>query len=985
MLGENDHHVMNSEPSDLASGQSAPSRDMSDEEDRRARVLPPLPTGSPLAHFPAHSSQFPAPPPLPELHRVDSNSGTRQCLDLLTEFAGKLRSNNLWDTDHDDDGLVRSLTALTTQEDRQPDYAKTMADLNLLEGFVTMWMRASDEAARLMAPHSKGKTPLRPTSPAGSASPLRPQLEHQAAGYFEQFPTPTARFPEPSGSSSSMLYAATESPMEMQIPRLAPGFEEPALGDSRVHICYTEVVADPNDDMAINIKLMDRVRLEIEMDDHVTGIGTNLNTGAMGSFPLSCLNIPSDVDLRPRGSSGSPERQGDPLMSLPPSTPTDSGRGIADALVPQFTAHHINTEPLMEDPLKPVPLMATHSSVSDGSAHRSNSGYSLVSRSSAGSGRDSLYWDRASAPNATDIDDLHGLPVRGASIQSAPPSLRPSPMASAPVGHTLDQHASRPSSIHEFPVDVKIGRTPSAPRLPFALSAQVLEKRKYAQQVIAELYETERNFRDGMQVLIDQFMLPLGQACISSASNGLPSESEQVITKMEHSVLFRNIPGLRNLSRKICGLLQLAMARAEYDQQGLTGGGAVGAVVDVFLLNVEFEEWSTYVRFMEGFAHSKTTLDNLKKREPFRTMIQKCESAKECNRHSFDHYIILPVQRISRYHLLLSRLKQVTDEEDPVHQSIETAEQYMKQIGDVLEAVQKQEEELRRIFSVFSEIKGCPPDIISASRRRLLSAFGVEELFSGRMLMMHVFSDCFLISTESSDAPYSPPTTFDLAAVLAKVEQAARDEPSARHSSNSNLSPGKALATSHANLSVPNVTLPSRTASATSSKFSVNKRAVSHYHYKRDKEKDKDSDRGPLSAGGPGSSGVSASVGPKYAFVARVLLRELEVQSVEGDSCSTLSRAAPSVHPSRVVVLRHVPGSGVSRAAAPAASQTSSTFAEDSLYGYGSADTRPTASPPIAHPHQHPAPLQALYAFRARDSRRMAGLLAALGLAGVKF
>ncbi|KAJ3161104.1 Protein T2 [Geranomyces michiganensis] len=978
MLSANDCDT----PSDgLAAPHAHQGRDVSGEN-YPARALAQQPEGLPLASTPTPLAA-PLPPPRPELHRVDSDRGAVQCLELLGEFAAKLRLKDSWDTDrNDDDDLVESLIGLMMEKNRQADYPKTMADLDLLEGFVTAWVKASEVASRLMSPRPKGKEPSRPSSPSHIPLSMPAQLPHQAAGYFEQFPTPTARFPEPGGSSSSLLHTVTDSPMETPSSHLAAVPEEPP-DDSRVYICYTEVVADPSDDMAINIKLMDRVRLEIEMDDRLTGIGTNLNTGAMGSFPLSCLDIPSDVDLRPRGSGMSQSNSEPSTMSLPPSTPTDSVRGIADAHYPQFVASHINTEPLTEEPHKPIPLMRPYSGVSDGSVQRtstsisgqsmmstSSAAHSVLSTSSAGSGRDSLLWDRASAPTASDIDSLHNLPVRGASIQYAPTSSRPTSVASAPS--------------QEYAQDVKIGRTPSASRLPSALSAQVLEKRKYAQQVIAELYETERNFRDGMQVLIDQFMLPLGQACILSASNGFPAESEQVITKLEHSVLFRNIPGLRNLSRKICGLLQLAMERAESDQQGLTGGGAVGAVVDVFLVNVEFEEWSTYVRFMEGFAHSKTTLDNLKKREAFRAMIQKCESAKECNRHSFDHYIILPVQRISRYHLLLSRLKQVTDEEDPIHQSIETAEQYMKQIGDVLEAVQKQEEELRRIFTVFSEIKGCPPDIISASRRRLLSAFEVDELFSGRMLMMHVFSDCFLISTESSDAPYYPPTTFDLAAVLAKAEQTARGESSARVSSSPNLSPGKLLATSHTSLSVPNVKLPSRSASASSSKHTGGKRAVSHYHYKRDKDKDKDNARGPLSAGGPGSSSTSGSSEPRYIFVTRVLLRELEVQSVEGDAHATHSRAT-SVHPSRVVVLRHIPGSGASRVAPPASPRPSSTFSEDSLYGYSSADTRPTASPPIAHPHQHPAPLQAVYAFRARDSKRMAGLLAALGLAGVKF
>ncbi|KAI8913144.1 Dbl homology domain-containing protein [Powellomyces hirtus] len=674
---------------------------------------------------------------------VDTTTGTQECLRLLSEFATKLRENTSWDTDHnDDDQLVSSLTMLMTEE---ADYTKTMADLDLLEGFVTVWIRAAEICAnkfpmptipaRLVSPMSKGKAPARQT-PSPEPRPHAPPTND----YFEHFPEATVNFPQPEeAASSSMLSAAIGESSSHMPPRAASPILPPLVeeddghDDPRVHRCYTEVIADPNDDMAINIKLMDRVRLEIEMDDRVTGIGTNLNTGAMGSFPLSCLVVPSDVDIRPH--DGSPfNGNRNSIMSLAAATPiieqTPPGRGFADAHTPQFTAHHIVASPLTESPKMPNALHASASfppdnmsagpsttpgPVSPTSLHRPaslSSRVSIVSTSSANSASESQYsaaYDRMSMISA-EFDDLHALPARGASIQrhnqNNPVPLPPRSSSTSAVPPPLPEPRTQRDSKASFSSYASSSGPVTPPvQLSRELSAQVLEKRKYARQVIEELFETERNFRDGMQVLIDQFMLPLGQACIASSTG---DSSDQIITRMEHSVLFRNIPGLRNLSRKICGLLQAAMDRAESDQQNLTGGGAVGAVVDVFLIKVEFEEWSTYVRYMEGFAHSKTTYDNLKKREAFKAMLYRCESAKECNRQSFDHYIILPVQRISRYHLLLSRLKQVTDPEDPVHQSIETAEQYMKQIGDVLEAVQKQEEELRTVFSVFSEIKGCP-------------------------------------------------------------------------------------------------------------------------------------------------------------------------------------------------------------------------------------------------------------------------------------
>lgn len=44
--------------------------------------------------------------------------------------------------------------------------------------------------------------------------------------------------------------------------------------------------------------------------------------------------------------------------------------------------------------------------------------------------------------------------------------------------------------------------------------------------------------------------------------------------------------------------------------------------------------------------------------------------------------------------------------------SIAVAEEYMKQIGAVLEAVQKREEETRRMFEIFDRVAHCPVQYI---------------------------------------------------------------------------------------------------------------------------------------------------------------------------------------------------------------------------------------------------------------------------------
>ncbi|KAJ3013711.1 hypothetical protein HKX48_005602 [Thoreauomyces humboldtii] len=1048
---------------------------------------PPLPphSPSPANHYADYEGEQ-----QPEFEQEDEPfQAATQCLDLLADFTGKLRlAGDYRSTDNDD--LVEQLTDVLYDVDSR----KVLDDLDVLEAFVTVWQRAAERFGKvrhcecsfmnlpslttaslysqeiqppvaLMSAEeevheasqaAKGKAPIR-----ASETPLPVPSEGYFADHNPTVAAPTMAFPEvPAGFSPPTFIndIAGSSSSSAQAVLLDAHVHEEGRDDPRVHTCYHEVVADPQDDMAINIKLMDRVRLEIEMDDGITGIGTNLNTGAMGSFPLTCLAVPSDVDTRPHDESVAGLYSSLGAPNLPAAAVPD--RGFADAHIPLFAANHIVDSPLVETTAKTsAPTVPAGHAQSGSSANQP-----------LGTSRANSIASATSVSSPRPMDDEVGLPTRGASLNqhrnqnpllthtsSTPPTTPPT----GPAPPRLEHQNSRDSKIgYPLPggsgTNGSNGSSPTqAVRPPFTreLSEQVLEKRKFARQVIAELLDTERNFRDGMQVLIDQFMLPLGQACISSVST--PSghhsgssknqdqssfDSEHVLTRMEHKVLFHNVPGLRNLSRKICGLLEAAMGQAESDQQGLTSGGAVGAVVDVFLLNVEFEEWSTYVRYMEGFAHGKNTYNNLKKRDAFVAMLQKCESAKECNRHGFDHYQILPVQRIGRYHLLLGRLKQVTDEEDPVHHSIETAEQYMKQIGDVLEAVQKQEEEMRKIFTVFDEIKGCPPDIISASRRRLLSSFEVEELYSGRTLRMHVFSDCFLLSHDSRAPPYVVPITFGKLSPPSSASNSstALNSQASNHSLRGTAG-NRSLVNLHAESGSSGNSLLNRNSGSFSGKGNATRRAASHYAY--------GTSNGGGNGNGSGTSGgerglgivASALLHPgsgggkdkdkdavknvsrhKFVFIVRVLLRDVEVQSVRGGEevvPSGGNGGAPAGtphHKDRVVVLRHAPGSGqatLPRVPSNASASSSHTLGgppsprssqnlDDQGYndgtgsgqGRGSFDARRgsavqssgASSSPSLNAGSQEKPLQELYAFRAKDSKSMAGLLAALGLAGVR-
>ncbi|KAJ3250227.1 hypothetical protein HK104_007487, partial [Borealophlyctis nickersoniae] len=132
------------------------------------------------------------------------------------------------------------------------------------------------------SPHDTGSVsaavggPVDQTVPSSSSSSPAP-----VAGSSSSHPPPpssTSDYFDPSAASSSSSPSAGASSSSSS-----------SFSLSDILICHREYRAPPTDDMPLNIKVMDRVRIDIRMEDGVTAIGTNLATGAVGQFPLSCL------------------------------------------------------------------------------------------------------------------------------------------------------------------------------------------------------------------------------------------------------------------------------------------------------------------------------------------------------------------------------------------------------------------------------------------------------------------------------------------------------------------------------------------------------------------------------------------------------------------------------------------------------------------------------------------------------------------------
>jgi hypothetical protein len=84
---------------------------------------------------------------------------------------------------------------------------------------------------------------------------------------------------------------------------------------------------------------------------------------------------------------------------------------------------------------------------------------------------------------------------------------------------------------------------------------------------------------------------------------------------------------------------------------------------------------------------------------------------------------MMPIQRITRYWLLLERLKSYVERNSIVYESLGVAEGYMKEIGNVLQGIQRQEEEMRKVVEILERVENCPATLVSFSQRRFVAEF----------------------------------------------------------------------------------------------------------------------------------------------------------------------------------------------------------------------------------------------------------------------
>uniref|UniRef100_A0A8C6NW34 Epithelial cell transforming 2 n=1 Tax=Nothobranchius furzeri TaxID=105023 RepID=A0A8C6NW34_NOTFU len=287
-----------------------------------------------------------------------------------------------------------------------------------------------------------------------------------------------------------------------------------------------------------------------------------------------------------------------------------------------------------------------------------------------------------------------------------PPRKRPSAEHSLSAGSLLD--------ISNTPETCKSSK-------PSKSSTPALSKQSARWQVSKELYQTESNYVDILNTILQLFKHPLEK----EGQVGGP-----ILAQEEMKTIFGSIPEIYEVHTRIKNDLEELLTDWSESQ-------SVGNVILKY--------------FIQPLVHT-----------PFRYFLfpdllcdlclhkQINQAKPECGRQTLVELLIRPVQRLPSVALLLSDIKKHTPDDNPDKITLEEAIEALKEVMTHINEDKRKTEGQKQIFDVVYEVDGCPANLLSSHRSLVYRvetiALGDDPCDRGEHVTLFLFNDCLEIA-----------------------------------------------------------------------------------------------------------------------------------------------------------------------------------------------------------------------------------------------
>ncbi|CAK6969725.1 protein ECT2 isoform X2 [Scomber scombrus] len=301
-----------------------------------------------------------------------------------------------------------------------------------------------------------------------------------------------------------------------------------------------------------------------------------------------------------------------------------------------------------------------------------------------------------------------------------PPRKRPSAEHTLSMGSLLD--------ISNTPETCKALAESSKPSKS---STPVLSKQSARWQVSKELYQTESNYVDILNTILQLFKIPLEK----EGQVGGP-----ILAQEEMKTIFGCIPDIYEVHTRIKNDLEEMLSDWSEDK-------SVGDII----LKYSEKLVKAYPPFVNFFEMSKETIVRCEKLKPrFHAFLKINQAKPECGRQTLVELLIRPVQRLPSVALLLNDIKKHTSDDNPDKITLEKAIESLKEVMTHINEDKRKTEGQKQIFDVVYEVDGCPANLLSSHRslvhRVETIALGDQPCDRGENVTLFLFNDCLEIA-----------------------------------------------------------------------------------------------------------------------------------------------------------------------------------------------------------------------------------------------
>ncbi|KAG1445832.1 hypothetical protein G6F46_011321 [Rhizopus delemar] len=192
---------------------------------------------------------------------------------------------------------------------------------------------------------------------------------------------------------------------------------------------------------------------------------------------------------------------------------------------------------------------------------------------------------------------------------------------------------------------------------------------------MAELLTTEETYLTHLMIIKKFYMNPLLQAATQKGS---------LVNLKDVEIIFAHIPQLISLSSALAEQLHQAIISSE-EKKSVIDSQHEAPIGKIFC---DFENYfGVYIAYAVNYSKSKKYLTKASSNIIYRQLVKDSIRKKETNKMLLDDYMIAPIQRVTRYCLLLKELQKHSDPTLPDYTYLDKAIKSLSALAVAMEHV----------------------------------------------------------------------------------------------------------------------------------------------------------------------------------------------------------------------------------------------------------------------------------------------------------